>query len=317
MSFTGAFGLVMLGIVAIALLGPSKLPSSAEHLWLMFTNFRLSQSDLPPLTLEQARRSWEISQNPLYDLIQILYASVEHLVELRHRLFVVLGTLAVGALAATFVANKILDLLVVPAGGAQLIVLRPTDMVWTYLEVILSVAVVVTLPVMLFEVLMFIRPALETTEELSIFRGIAIVGMPLVGFFFLLGLAFAYFVMLPFALKYLQSFGADIAEVTWNIREYYSFVLTVLMWIGAAFETPLVMAVLSRLGLVSPQAMLKQWRYATVGGAIVAAAITPTVDPFNMMLVMVPLMGLYFTGVLMARAVYRPRRSQAAGVIAS
>ncbi len=307
MSFTGAFGLVLLGVFAIALLGPSKLPQGIEQLWLMLTNFRLSQQDLPGLTLEQARRSWEVSENPLYDLIQILYGSVEHLVELRRRLFTVLGTLVAGAIVASLFANKILEWLVIPAGGAKLIVLRPTDMVWTYLEVVLSVAAAITLPVILWQVLMFIRPALETPQELSVFRIIAIVGMPLVVFFFGLGVAFAFFLMLPFALTYLQSFGSEIAAVTWNIREYYSFVLTVILWIGAAFETPLVMALLARLGIISPKSMQQKWRFAVLGTAVVAAAITPTVDPFNMMLVMIPLMGLYFLGILMSRAVYRPR----------
>jgi len=307
MSFTGVFGLVLLGILTIALLGPSKLPEGAEQIWLMLTNFRLSQRDLPPLTLEQARRAWQASENPLYDLIQILYGAVEHLVELRKRIFIVLGTLIIGAALAGIFANRILAILTLPAKGVQLIVLRPTDMVWTYMEVIFSTAAVVALPMLLYQMLMFIRPALETPQEISVFRSIAIVGMPLVAIFFVLGMAFAYFIMLPFGLKYLQSFGSEVAKANWNIREYFSFVLAVLLWIGAAFETPLIMALLARLGLVSPHAMAKQWRYAIVGIAFVAAAITPTVDPVNMGLVMFPLLGLYFLGVLMARAVYHPR----------
>jgi sec-independent protein translocase protein TatC len=117
--------------------------------------------------------------------------------------------------------------------------------------------------------------------------------------------------MLPFGLQYLMSFGSDLARASWNIRQYYSFVFSVLLWIGAAFETPLIMAMFARLGLVSPQAMAKQWRYALVGIAIVAAGITPTVDPFNMMLVMAPLTALYFTGILLARAVYKQRKPAA------
>ena len=312
MSFTGAFGLVLLGIVAIALLGPSKLPGGVEQLWLMLTNFRRSQSELPLLTLDQARRMWQHGDNPLYDLIQILYGSVEHLVELRHRIFYVLGSMVVGAIAAGVFAERILGFLTAPAAGVQLIVLRPTDMIWTYIEVIISVAAVVALPVLLYQALMFIRPALETPQELAMFRGVAIIGMPLVVIFFAMGLSFAYFVMLPFGLKYLMSFGSELARASWNVREYYSFVFSVLLWIGAAFETPLIMALLARLGMVSPKAMVRQWRYAIVGIAFVAAAITPTVDPVNMALVMAPLLGLYFIGILMAQAVYKPRQSSSA-----
>jgi sec-independent protein translocase protein TatC len=307
MSFTGVFGLVILAIVALALLGPSKLPAGLEQMWLVVTNFRRSGSESPPLTLEQARRSWAASGSPFYDLIQIMYGAVEHLLELRRRIFIVIGALVAGAVVAAVFAGQILTILKRPAGDAQMIVLRPTDMVWTYMEVIFAAAIVVAMPVLVYQVLMFIRPALEDPREISIFKSIAYVGIPLVAIFFVMGLAFAYFIMLPMGLKYLQTIGNQYASVAWNIREYFSFVLTVMLWIGAAFLTPLVMALLARLGLVSPKTLTRQWRYAIVGIAFAAAAITPTVDPINMGLVMAPLLGLYVLGILMARAVYRPR----------
>jgi sec-independent protein translocase protein TatC len=185
-------------------------------------------------------------------------------------------------------------------------------MLWVYFEVILGAAAVVTMPVILYEVLMYIRPALETPQEIGIFRAVALVGMPLVAVFFILGLSFAYFIMLPFALKYLASFGSEVAQANWNVRAYFSFVLQVLLWIGFAFLTPLIMALLARLGMVSPKTLLKQWRIAIVGIALIAAIITPTVDPVNMSLVMGPLLALYFLGVVMARAVYRPSKERIA-----
>ncbi|HSO47039.1 MAG TPA: twin-arginine translocase subunit TatC [Rhizobiaceae bacterium] len=294
-------------IVALALLGPAKLPAGIEQLWLMLTNFRRSQADQDPLTLEQARRIWERSENPLYDVVQILYGTVEHLVELRRRIFFVLGALIVGAVVAGIFADRILGFLTLPAGGVPLVVLRPTDMIWTYFEVIFSAAAIVALPVLLFQILLFVRPALETPTEITLYRTVGIVGMPMVALFFIGGLAFSYYILLPFGLKYLQGFGSELAQANWNIREYFSFILAVMLWIGVAFETPVIMAALARLGIVSPHTMAKQWRYAFVGIAFVAAAITPTVDPVNMALVMGPLLALYFLGVLMARAVYRPR----------
>ena len=307
MSFTGVFGLVLLGILALALLGPSKLPAGIEQLWLTLTNFRRQQAELDPLSIDQARRMWERSGNPLFDVVQILYGTVDHLVELRKRIFVVLGALLVAAIVAGIFANRILTFLTVPAKGVPMVVLRPTDMVWTYFDVIFSAAAIVALPVMLVEILFFIRPALESPAELKVYRAVAIIGLPMVALFFVSGLAFAYYILLPFGLQYLQNFGSDVAKATWNIREYFSFVLAVMLWIGAAFETPVIMAALAALGIVTPGAMAKQWRYAFVGIAFVAAAITPTVDPVNMALVMFPLLGLYFLGVIMARVVYRPR----------
>jgi sec-independent protein translocase protein TatC len=314
MSFTGIFGLVILLIAAIALLGPSKLPAGIEQLWLSITNFRRQQSELPTLTLEQARRAWEASENPLYDLIQILYGAVEHLVELRHRIFIVLGWLFGSAIIAFIFSNQLLELIARPKGDIQLIVLAPIDMLWATFEVIFGTAAVLTLPIMLYQILRFIEPALETPAEKAAYRLIALIGIPLVLIFFVLGALFAYFIMLPFALKYLASFGTDIARASWNVRAYFSFTLGVMLWMGAAFETPLIMAMLARLGIVSPAAMARQWRYAIVGIAIIAAVITPTVDPLNMALVMGPLLALYFLGVMFARMTYRPRNNQPAVV---
>ncbi len=307
MSFTGIFGLVLLVICAIALLGPRKLPGGIEQIWLMVTNLRRSQANVPPLTLEVARRAWQASGSPFYDLIQILYGAVEHLEELRRRIFYVLGTLVVGAAVAAIFANRILEVLTRLKGDVQLIYLGPTDPIFVYFEVVLSLAVIAAVPVITYQIAAFVRPALETKQEIGAFRAITWLGLPLSAFFFALGLAFAYFLMLPAMLGFLQGFGSQLAKPSWTFRAFYQFILTVLLWIGLAFETPLVMTVLSLVGIVSPKAMAKQWRYAIVGIAIAAAAITPTVDPVNMAMVMVPLLVLYFVGILMARAVYRPK----------
>src|SRR5512137_2275992 len=217
MSFTGIFGLVLLVIAAIALLGPSKLPAGVEQLWLSITNFRRQQNELPTLTIEQARRSWEVSETPLYDLIQILYGAVEHLVELRHRIFIVLGTLA-GAAALSFVfSNQLMEIMTRPAGNIQLVVLAPVDMLFSTFEVIFGTAAVLTLPILLYQLLRFIQPALETPSERAAYRGLALLGIPLVLIFFVTGAAFAYIVLLPFALKYLASFGSNIATAAWNV----------------------------------------------------------------------------------------------------
>lgn len=312
MSFTGIFGLVLLLIAAIALLGPSKLPAGIEQLWLSITNFRRQQSELPTLTLEQARRAWELSENPLYDLIQILYGAVEHLVELRHRIFIVLGWLLGAAILAFVFSNQLLEVLARPKGDIQLIVLAPIDMLWATFEVIFGAAAVLTLPILLYQALRFTEPALETPAERATYRMIAFLGIPLVLVFFVLGALFAYFIMLPFALKYLASFGTDIARASWNVRAYFGFTVSVMLWMGAAFETPLIMAMLARMGVASPRGMAQKWRYAIVLIAVLAAVITPTVDPLNMALVMGPLLALYFLGVLFARMTYRPRIGQTA-----
>ena len=311
MSFTGVFGLVLLLIIAISIIGPRKLPEGLEQAWLLLTNVRLSNSELPPLTLAQARRSWQANGSLLYGMIQIMYGAEEHLLEIRKRIFIVMGTLVVAGILAAIFLQPMMRLLTRPAGGVPLQFLKPTDMMWVYFEIIISMAAVITAPVIVIEILQFIRPGLENPNEIAVYRTTTVLGIPAVILFFALGVLFSYFVLLPFALQFLSKTGGDYASPNWNIREYFSFVLAVILWIGLAFETPLVMALLARVGLVSPKAMLGQWRGAVVVMAIVAAVITPTTDPVNMMIVMVPLLGLYFLGVIMARAVYKPRGADA------
>ena len=239
MSFTGVFGLVLLVIVAIALLGPRKLPQGIEQLWLMLTNLRHTKAELPPLTLEQARRSWQRSGSILYDVIQILYGAVEHLVELRRGIFVVLGTLAGRRHPCRHLLQPILKLLtravrrraapVPQAHRHDLDLFRGHPQRGrgghragaAHSRSCCSSA----------------RPWRRRAKSRSTGR-VAIVGMPLVVVFFAAGMAFAYFILLPLMLQFLGSTGSDIATANWNIREYFSFVLAVMLWIGAAFETP-------------------------------------------------------------------------------
>src|SRR5512136_3152034 len=138
MSVTGVFGLVLLLIIAISIIGPRKLPQGIQQLWLLLTNLRLTNAELPPLTLEQARRSWQANGSILFGVIQILYGAEEHLLEIRRRIFVVMGTLLVSAILAGIFLQPMMKLLTQPSGGVPLQFLKPTDMIWVYMEIILS-----------------------------------------------------------------------------------------------------------------------------------------------------------------------------------
>ena len=121
-----------------------------------------------------------------------------------------------------------------------------------------------------------------------------------------IGAAFAFFVLLPVAVGFLSQVLSGF-DNNWAADRYLNFVTRLVFWIGIAFEMPLVIAVLSRMGFVSGPALLKVWRQAIVVIAIVSAAITPTVDPVNMSIVMVPLILLYFGSVGLAYLLYKPR----------
>jgi sec-independent protein translocase protein TatC len=125
---------------------------------------------------------------------------------------------------------------------------------------------------------------------------------------FAIGASFAYFMLLPTAVGFLQSFLGDLIQQDWTIDRYISFVTRIVFWIGVAFEMPLIVAFLARAGIVSGAQLLGFWRQAVVIIAVVAAAITPTVDPVNMSLVMAPLAVLYALSTGLAYAVYRERK---------
>jgi sec-independent protein translocase protein TatC len=121
-------------------------------------------------------------------------------------------------------------------------------------------------------------------------------------------MAFAYYVMMPAALPFLLNFMGIQAEL--RPASYYSFLTGVMFWIGIAFEFPLVIYALTAIGLIHPKVLAEQWRLAIILIALLAAAITPTVDPINMSLVMGPMILLYFISIGLSRIAYRSRIRQ-------
>jgi sec-independent protein translocase protein TatC len=147
--------------------------------------------------------------------------------------------------------------------------------------------------VILYQLLAFVLPGLKPNEKrwlyLIIFFGTLL---------FATGVAFAYFVMLPASVKFLIDFLA--VETKPRISNYINFVTDLIFWMGVAFQTPLIIFALAKFNLVSAKTLAKKWREGLVIIAILAAVITPTVDPVNMALLMVPLIGLYWLSVLLA-----------------
>jgi len=227
---------------------------------------------------------------------------LEHLAELRTRLIRAGIALLVGILVSVAFTRPFLQLLISPLGDARPQSLRPAENIMVYFKVALILGLVLAMPVILYQIFAFVVPGLTSKERRYVYTIV-----PAAAFLFAVGVAFASLVMLPFTLSYLQSFLSDLIEPNYSIDFYISFVTSFVFWVGLSFETPLVIAGLARLGVVSPASLRKGRRYAIVLIAVVAAVITPTPDPFNMTLVMIPLVILYEVGILLARFTYRPR----------
>jgi sec-independent protein translocase protein TatC len=236
-------------------------------------------------------------------------AFLEHFDALRKHLTRMVIALVIGVgISATF-ATKIIDLLSSPIGGINTLqAIDVTESVGVFMRVALISGFALALPYIAFEFWLFAAPGLHSSA-----RWMGLLGIPLTLVFFLGGMAFAYYLLLPTALPFLLSFMG--IHTIPRVSSYVEFVTGLLFWIGVAFEFPLIIYVLSLMGLVKPKMLAKNWRYAIVIIAIVAAAVTPTVDPVNMSLVMAPMIMLYILSIgLSQMAVFGRRAKEAKSV---
>lgn len=223
-----------------------------------------------------------------------------HLNELRVRLTHAAIALLIATLISLIFADRLLQFLLEPyeasvVGGAALQTLRPTEGIETYFRVSLLAGVILAMPVILVEFWRFIKPALSKDEERYVYFFV-----PSALLLFGLGIAFAWFILAPAAISFLANFMPDIFRAEWTGQEYISFVTRLLLWIGLAFQMPIIIYVVARVGLVTATTLRNQWRVAVVLIAVLAAVITPSVDPVTMLLTMAPLFALYLLSIGLA-----------------
>ena len=233
---------------------------------------------------------------------------LQHLGELRRRVFICVVAVLVGSAAAFVFFEQLIEILVQPARdlnlgtGGDLIYTEVTELLTTAIKVSIVAGLVLASPVIIYQAVMFVAPGLTGREKRYLFGF-----MPAVISAFAGGVAFAYFVLTPPALHFLLTFGGDVAVPLIRVSNIVNLMIRLLFWMGLAFETPLVMYLLAQLGIVSAQSLSRFRRYWVVVAFILAAIITPTVDPFNQALVAGPLLVLYEVGILLARIAGRGR----------
>jgi sec-independent protein translocase protein TatC len=218
----------------------------------------------------------------------------DHLKELRNRLFIGLIAMVVTSGLSFIFADKIIGVLASPLGGIQnFLSIEVTENMGVFMRVSLLSGFIFSLPIILYEVLGFVVPGLTDQEKRWVY-----ISIPFASILFLCGVSFTYFVMMPTAIPFLISFLG--IKTTPRPSFYIDFVTGLMFWIGVLFEMPLVMFILAKLGLVTANFLLKGWRFAIVIIAVVAAVVTPTTDPINMGILMLPLIALYFLSVGLA-----------------
>jgi sec-independent protein translocase protein TatC len=234
---------------------------------------------------------------------------MEHLVELRNRIFVSSIALVVGTAIGFIFAAQAIEFMRIPfcnlASDCRFQTIDPTDGVMIYFRVSLLIGAIIAIPILSYQFMAFIIPGLTGKEQRVLF-----LSLPAIVILFLLGVAFSWLILVPPALSFLNGFLPTIFRPDWTADGYFSFTTSLVFWMGVAFEAPLVVFVLSLLGVITAGTLARNWRIAIVIASIAAALITPTVDPVNMSLVMGPLLILYLISILMASIGSRLHRGQ-------
>ncbi len=237
---------------------------------------------------------------------------IGHLGELRHRLLkcVILLVITVG-ISFFLTEPYIFPILISPvkdllsAEEINLVFTQMTEMIGTYMKVSLAAGIILAMPYLVYQLLMFVSPALTRREKKRIY-----LLLPWITLMFIAGVAFAYFILIPPATSFLLTFGSSIATPMIKIGNYISIVTRLLVASGAIFETPVIILFLARLGIVKAKMLASKRRHAIVVAFILAALITPTIDPINQGLVALPLIVLYEMSIWLAKLV-QPKEAPA------
>ncbi len=219
----------------------------------------------------------------------------QHLDELRSRLVKAFIALTIGTAISMVFAPRALEVLS-SLLQQPLQTIYPTETFVVYFRLALLGGVTLAMPVIVYQIVRFVLPGLLPEEKKYLYFL-----LPGATISFAAGVAFAAMIMLPAAINFMQGFLSNIIENQWTLDNTIAFVTRILFWMGVVFQTPLLMFFLAKLNLVTAPKLARFRKYAILVIAIVAAMVTPTPDPVNMMIVMLPLYLLYEVGILLAR----------------
>jgi sec-independent protein translocase protein TatC len=237
--------------------------------------------------------------NPLDELPGEVEMSIfDHLEELRQRIFYALIAVAVTVIGCFLAVKPIVQLLEIPAHGVKFLQLAPGEYFFVSVKVAGYSGLVLATPFILYQIIQFVLPGLTRRE-----RRLLVPVMLGSSVLFAAGLLFAYILLIPAALNFFISYGADVVEQLWSIDKYFEFVLLLLFSVGLAFQIPVIQLLLGALGIISSQKMLSGWRYVIIGSVVLGAILTPSTDPFTQSLLAGAVLGLYFGGIGLVKLV--------------
>ncbi|UCH42490.1 MAG: twin-arginine translocase subunit TatC [Dehalococcoidales bacterium] len=224
-----------------------------------------------------------------------------HIGELRKRLIRSVIALVITCVISFIFYHQIFDILIAPAPpDIALQAIDMTEMIGTIMRVCLVSGVILTMPYLTYELIMFVSPALTRREKKYVY-----LILPWIALMFAGGVTFGYFIIIPRMTDFLLTFGGDIAAIMPRIGSYINVVTRMLLLVGLVFELPVLTTFLARIGVLPPKWLSDKRRIAIILSFILAAIITPTIDPISQSLVALPLIVLYEMSIWLAKLVYR------------
>ena len=227
---------------------------------------------------------------------------LDHLRELRKRLLWSVAAVVITTSICFFFITDIVDVLKAPAGDINLIFIEMTEGFSTYMRVALMSGIVLAMPVLIYQFLLFVIPALTRTERKKVY-----IIVPVVTIMFAGGISFGYFLLIPPATDFLLNFGKEMAEQQIRISNYISFITRLLIAIGILFEMPVVTTFLARMGIITSKWLASRRKIMILFSFAVAAVITPTPDAINQSIVAGTMIILYEISIWLAWLVQRRR----------
>ena len=219
---------------------------------------------------------------------------IDHVEDFRAHLLWILVIVAVAVGVSFYFTIPLMEYLSIPVGGlTKLQAIEVTEEIGVYMRVALTSGLTISMPFIAFGFWRFAATGLKAREKKFRLLAISVATILFVG-----GVWTTHRLLIPAALPFLGGF-TEIAQV-WTAKEYFGFITGLMLWIGIFFESPLVIFALTYIGIVQPKVLVEQWRLAIVIIAILAAMVTPTIDPVNMALVMLPMTLLYFFSILLS-----------------
>jgi len=215
----------------------------------------------------------------------------DHLEELRQRILNSIFATLICIVFSFLVIKPLIQFLEIPAKNIRLLQLSPGEFLFVAIKVAGYSGLIVALPYILYQIILFVSPGLTKKEKSLLFP--AFLGS---GLLFFLGLFFSWWILVPAAISFFIKFGADIVEPIWSIEKYFDFVLLLMSSTALAFQLPVLQFILGSLGIITTQKMLTNWRIVVISSAILSAIITPSTDPLTMSLLSISIIFLFFIG---------------------